>query len=386
MRPESGDGRVLDADSHLMLLPSALLEVLGEEAGRGVARWTASFVGAIEPVRLAALRAGALDDVWRVRGWAAHGADDADQRLAALDRMGIARQLVFPPVTLPILHHSGPVMDAARRRWNDFVLDWASGSAGRLRPVAQLGNRDVAAMVAEAGRVIASGARAVEIPFHRPPGGLSPAHPDLDGLWATLAEARVPVLLHVGGGGLGGVLPADRSFLDPAWGDTDRLRPPVLAKNPPDDFGDFGAMGPFDHATIHLAAEVFLSALVLGGVLERHPGLRVGVIELGAAWVPGWLARLDNAGATARRYGFDPPPRPPSRFVRRQMRFTALYGEPIGTYADGLDDVFVFGTDFPHTEGGRNPVGRFRSALEPLGSDAVERFFVTNGELLLPAA
>ena len=48
-----------------------------------------------------------------------------------------------------------------------------------------------------------------------------------------------------------------------------------------------------DMIALHHAAETFVGALVLDGVLQRHPDLRGGVIELGAGWVPALLRRLD---------------------------------------------------------------------------------------------
>jgi hypothetical protein len=58
----------------------------------------------------------------------------------------------------------------------------------------------------------------------------------------------------------------------------------------------------------------------------------------------------------------------------------------VADYLSGdLSEVFAFSTDFPHVEGGRDPVRRLAADLEPLGADAAERFFVTNGSRLLPA-
>ena len=50
----------------------------------------------------------------------------------------------------------------------------------------------------------------------------------------------------------------------------------------------------------------------------------------------------------------------------------------------GMPEVYAFSTDFPHPEGGTDPIGRMGADIEPLGEDAVEAFFVGNAELLLP--
>ncbi len=46
--------------------------------------------------------------------------------------------------------------------------------------------------------------------------------------------------------------------------------------------------------------------------------------------------------------------------------------------------MLCFSTDYPHVEGGTDPLGRFASILARHGPEVIERFFVTNGQLLLP--
>ena len=50
----------------------------------------------------------------------------------------------------------------------------------------------------------------------------------------------------------------------------------------------------------------------------------------------------------------------------------------------GLADVYCYSSDYPHVEGGTDPMGVFAARLAPLGGAVLEKFFVTNGELLLP--
>jgi hypothetical protein len=64
-----------------------------------------------------------------------------------------------------------------------------------------------------------------------------------------------------------------------------------------------------------------------------------------------------------------------------------LFFEPIDEYIDryGLEEVYCYSSDFPHLEGGKDPMTRFSNRLERLGPAIMEKFFVTNGEYLLPA-
>jgi hypothetical protein len=50
-----------------------------------------------------------------------------------------------------------------------------------------------------------------------------------------------------------------------------------------------------------------------------------------------------------------------------------------------LEDVYCFSTDFPHPEGGTNPLGVMSKSIERLGAATLEKFLVTNSELLMPA-
>ena len=48
-----------------------------------------------------------------------------------------------------------------------------------------------------------------------------------------------------------------------------------------------------------------------------------------------------------------------------------------------MANVLCFASDYPHVEGGKDPMGNWYDMLEPLGSDVVEKFFVTNAEWVL---
>jgi hypothetical protein len=77
----------------------------------------------------------------------------------------------------------------------------------------------------------------------------------------------------------------------------------------------------------------------------------------------------------------------PSEFIRRNVRVTAFDFEPVDDYIDryGLEEVYCYASDFPHMEGGRDPMARFAGRLERFGPAMMEKFFVKNGEWLLPA-
>jgi len=80
----------------------------------------------------------------------------------------------------------------------------------------------------------------------------------------------------------------------------------------------------------------------------------------------------------------------PSEIVRRQVRVTPYPHEDTGwIIANSGDEVCLFSSDFPHVEGGRNPLKRFGDALEGTPKAAQDRFYCDNfidlmGEGLAP--
>ena len=146
---------------------------------------------------------------------------------------------------------------------------------------------------------------------------------------------------------------------------------------------------PFSTSTIHMAPETFLTALVLGGVFERHPRLRFGVIELGGRLV--WRHGRTLGSYTAKVHGKRLSAvlsLPPSAYLNRNVRVTPFYFEPVDLYFERypqLIDCYCYSTDYPHPEGGQHAKLRFFEAIERLGPEIVEKFFVANGQWLFPA-
>jgi hypothetical protein len=69
----------------------------------------------------------------------------------------------------------------------------------------------------------------------------------------------------------------------------------------------------------------------------------------------------------------------PSEYVQRQLRFTPFPGEPVGWMIEQAgDELFCFSSDYPHPEGGRDPIGRFEATLEGVNDNALERFYTSN--------
>jgi predicted TIM-barrel fold metal-dependent hydrolase len=93
-----------------------------------------------------------------------------------------------------------------------------------------------------------------------------------------------------------------------------------------------------------------IAELVFGGALERHPGLRISVMEAGNAWLLDLLQRMDEKWEMFSPEAPVVLPRPPSDYVRRQCYVTCEGDDHALRYLVdyGLEDNITFSTDYPH--------------------------------------
>jgi len=124
-----------------------------------------------------------------------------------------------------------------------------------------------------------------------------------------------------------------------------------------------------------------LACLIIDGVMDRFPRLKFGVIELGASWLPGWMKTMDSAHLAffkneERLHRLSAKP---SDIVRRQVRVTPYPHEDAGwLIREAGEETCLFSSDFPHVEGGRNPLKRFGDSLIGTPPAAVDRFYAAN--------
>jgi predicted TIM-barrel fold metal-dependent hydrolase len=361
-----GERRVVDADSHLMEWPGFLTDhadpALRDRMpaiGGGASGFTPQ-PGSHDAGEVEAL-AGLGDDLIRKgpKWYAALGAVDPAERSRALDLLGFEHQVVYSSLCAPLFDIRDPTVRYAAYRAHNRAVAGFCASDARLHGVALCDLDDVDAALVELELARDLGLRIAWLPA-RAPGGRSPGHADHDRFWAALAERGMPFVLHVGSGALP---------IGDAWMNDGRARDEQLV----------GAeiIGSKDFMVVYQPAERFLSVLVLDGVLERHPALRGGAIEMGAGWVPSMLRRLDHAVAIWQRS--EPRlatfARSPSEQAAAQLRFTPYPFEDVGWLVAQSDpSLYLFSSDYPHAEGGRDPLGRFERSLAG-AAPAVERSF-----------
>ncbi len=77
----------------------------------------------------------------------------------------------------------------------------------------------------------------------------------------------------------------------------------------------------------------------------------------------------------------------PSETLREQMSFTPFAFEDVGVLTDvSHDDLYLFSSDYPHVEGGKDPIGRFESALGVREVHVRDNFYAENFLRLFPDA
>jgi len=371
-------GELLDADGHVYMEPGALAE-FAQELGGALAQ--DFYKRQAESEEFAASRANNREELWSTKGLSALGAYDAQERREALDMMGVKAQLAFPNTGSAELRIDSDAARRACRVYNDFAIDWTRNAGRRARAVAQINMSNPEWAVAELERVLKQGALAVTLPCHRPPAGVSPSHSIWDPFWARLEEANVPATLHLGASGLLSCRnPGDEMFPEFGWGESETLR-----RKPAERGGGEEAISPYFMLVAHVGPEVFLQTMVMGKVFERFPRLRFGVIELSAEWVGAAAERMDSWTDFMAKVGVTYEMKP-SEFLKRNVRVTPFWHEDLPRIIDryGLEDVWVFSTDYPHLEGSRDPIGKFRKHLDKLPAGYDQRFFVDNNRLLFP--
>lgn len=372
----AGDREIFDADSHLMELPDFLTRHAAAAVRDRIPPLGAATTGNFDTgshydrsghdaeTRSRLLELG--DHLTKGPKWhEAFGSFSGSERGEALDLLGFRRQVVFSSFCARLIFEAQPLdlryeTAAAHNRAMAEFCDHDD----RLLGVAMVPLDDPQRALAEIEAAHALGLAAIWIASDAP-GGRSPGHIEHEPIWAMLAERHLPFVLHVGSSPL--------TVEDPWMNDG---RPQVTTAR-----GGAEVIGSKDLTVIHQTAQKFISMLVLDGVFERHPNLRGGVIELGAGWVPDMIRRLDHAAIIWAKSEphLAAMERLPSEQIRHQMRFTPYPFEAVDKMVnESSPELYLFSSDYPHAEGGRDPIGRFERSTASLGQSAENLFFAEN--------
>ena len=263
---------------------------------------------------------------------------DPKARIEVLDDSGIWAQVLFPNS----IGHGGQglsqaVKDPVLRRlcieiYNDAMAELQAESGNRLLPMPVLPAWDVDESVREAERVAALGARGVNLTSDPQDMGA----PDLanrawDPLWDVCDDLKLPVHFHIGAS-----LTAMNFYGNYFWPSQDEYIKPAIG-------GTLLFIG---------NARVVVN-VILCGMLDRHPGLKLVSVESGIGWVPFILEAMDyevfeNAPEQAGELS-----RMPSDYFKDHWYATFWFERNRGGNLQALvdsvgEDNILFETDFPH--------------------------------------
>lgn len=308
----------------------------------------------------------------KYKGWNGLGAFDQEERILANDLLGFKGQIVFPTSAF------NQVIEAKEQ---SVLMGGITALNRGLASFCKEDNRLLGAAYIPLGlgpniamkfldEAIKMNFAVILIDTVAPNNSLAFTHPDYDKIWAVIQDADLAVTLHVGVDG--GYSPVPISFYENA----SALPAPQEGDAPRDALA---------YMAIQYNAELFLSAMIFDGVLERFPGLRIGVIELGASWIISWMKHLDQSfKAFKKLQDLSQLKFLPSDYVLRQIKVTPFAGEDIGwLLKSGAEDLLMFASDYPHHEGTDDPIGRFERTMDEVGESMRNKFYAENFKVFL---
>jgi predicted TIM-barrel fold metal-dependent hydrolase len=289
------------------------------------------------------------------------GYSDPAARLEQLDRAGFDASIMFPNYGISwerFLQDDLRATLANMAAWNRWIVEIAGDGRGRLFPVAHLSLRNLDWLDAQLTDLEAGGIRLALIPPALVD-GRPLSHPALERAWASFVEHGVTPVFHVAN--------QSRPF-DEAWYGEDLE----------------GGINPMSVVFIWTAAALALSDLIMNGVLERHPDLRFGIMELSARWVPQHMQMMDGGYRHTARFNGESTglSLTPSEYFLRQVRVAAFSYELPKRLIAHCGDVFMACSDYPHTEGTDRALEDYAATgMEP--TEETSGFFGDNAAFLL---
>ncbi len=277
---------------------------------------------------------------------------DTGARVQLLDDWGVDMGLVFPTIGILWDKEDDPELAMAyARAYNNWQWDFARPALDRILPVAHIPLYDVDLAYTELKRCLNLGFKGMFM-APEPVCGKRPSHPDFDPIWQLLTDANLPICIHL-------IVRFNRvvNLSNTQWWD--------ITKERPDTVFSFGLGG-----TMQLIPTV--AALVCDGLFERHPKLKVAIVESGAGYVRYLMDRLDEK--YDRFAETSCLSRPPSEYIRENFWFVMDPSEAsIDAQCDLVgEDRFLWGSDYPHVDSHMSAVAEVYDAIAPM-SEARQR-------------
>ncbi len=285
-------------------------------------------------------------------GGLAGGVDDVPRRLREMDAEGMAAELLCPGhqfATLPffsIINRPASVelRAAGARAYHRYLADMISQSNRRLYGLGEPGPcYDMKATIKEMEWIVAHGFPSIQPPGATGDAGLPPigdAH--YEPFWSACEDLGLVLTAHIG-------------YAAPQRDVSGLMDSGVVDENEPPLEEDRLSLRTGSQADTGLLKNVlyavrrFAAQLMVTGVLDRHPKLKIVMTECRADWVPATIAAMDRefaAGTLSMKMK-------PSEYWRRHFFVTPSSPrkyEVAMRHEIGVTQL-MFGTDYPHPEG-----------------------------------
>ena len=251
--------------------------------------------------------------------------DAADARIADMDEEGVDAHFLIPTAWTSLVGHDDAALETnVIRAYHRHMEDFCAGHPGRLTSMIVASARNVDAAVQEI-RTWGNSKWAVAV-MPLVTKDVPADHPSLEPIWNECVEHDLPVAHH--------------SF---TW--TPPYFPGVF------DLWDNIFLGRL--ASHPWGAMRFIASVIGGGIMDRHPKLRVGILEGGFGWLPFWGRRMNEqyeyVGSCAKLKHH------PEDYLKSGRFFCSIErheGEDMFNSVTSFlgDDVLMYASDYPHPE------------------------------------
>jgi predicted TIM-barrel fold metal-dependent hydrolase len=336
------DAIVIDADSHVMEPPDLWTQYLEEKYRHRAIRieeidGVETLLVDNQPIltgRLAGLGGVHLD---RTKVFAAEmkyldgcppASYDPRERARLYDAWGVDRGVLFPTIgILPFPTDDQDLASAYCRAYNRWQHDHHAAIPDRTIPIAIINWASLDDAVHELKACISRGFAGLFVP-PEVVNGMRLGNPFFDPIWQLCAEAGIPGCLHVIVRFSGAAVPFR------VWQDS--------GAGPLFSFA-LGAIGQIEPA---------LASMVIDGLFDRMPTLKILAVEAGCGWAAHLMDRLDQKYRHFRDLIATPLKLKPSEYIQRNCYFSAEPEErTIGAMLDLVgEDRILWGSDFPHID------------------------------------
>jgi len=251
--------------------------------------------------------------------------DRAENRVMDMDDEGTDVHFLIPTSWLSLVGLPDPALEiGVIRAYHRHMADFCGQYPTRLKSMVVASSRAVDEAVREIREWGKSNWAVAVMPLLAK--DFPADHPDLDPIWQVAQEYDLPIANH----SFTWNPPYYPGYQD-LWENIFLSR---LAAHP------WGAMR-------------FVGSFIGGGLFDKYPKLRMGVLECGFGWLPFWARRMDEQAVYVG--GTAPLKQKPSEYMASGRFFCSIEhheGEDMFNYVTDFlsDDVLMYASDYPHSE------------------------------------